>query len=278
VRLHVLRTPLGPAPESIRAAWIGLSLPIARAGRGLAGRPKLVRWVGDGEPKQAFVIDAPRALRLLAERNAEAAQWWQERHPDQFAPGAIFQFDEGCGEIELRTPARSLNCAAELVRARGLVDDGPNASKRTAEPGPVAVLAALLADRAGPFAGFVRDCGDNPSALAAWLARAMTLDQMRRWPPERAVLSRATQLAAELGHAAIGWEPYLLALVDSAPPSWSARLSSRGLTRRRIALAVARLPCGELAADLGPRRCRHCGHTLAPGGAPICPECGETWL
>jgi hypothetical protein len=112
--IRVIATPPGEAPEEVRRAWIGLTLPLAVGETG----PRLVRGWGVlsgprtflgsllaqlaslNRQEYGYVVDAAQALALLAECAPWAAQWWRECAPHSVAPGRRFIFvAEVCAEV-----------------------------------------------------------------------------------------------------------------------------------------------------------------------------------
>jgi hypothetical protein len=86
----------GPAPEEVRRAWVGLIVPLAAGETG----PRQVRTTG-AEEKVGYVVDAARALQVLAAQAPEAAAWWKRNAPAQCQPGRAFLFPpEVCQEVE----------------------------------------------------------------------------------------------------------------------------------------------------------------------------------
>jgi hypothetical protein len=114
VFIRIVATPPGEAPEEVRREWIGLELPLAggetgarlvRTGGVLTGPRtflgKLFALVlGQSGQHYGYVIDAPQALMLLAEKAPWAAQWWRACAPHCWEPGYKFVFPaEGCAEV-----------------------------------------------------------------------------------------------------------------------------------------------------------------------------------
>jgi hypothetical protein len=125
--VRIVATPPGEAPEEVRREWVGLGLPLAgdetgarrvRTGGVLTG-PRtflgklLAALTGRTGHSYGYVIDAPQALVLLAEKSPRAARWWREHAPHCWEPGSKFVF-----------PA---DCCAEIDRAMVV---GPTASRQ----------------------------------------------------------------------------------------------------------------------------------------------------
>jgi hypothetical protein len=115
--VRIIATPPGEAPEAVRRAWIGLDLPLVAAEIGprvvptggvLSGARSwlgmlLRRLTGQTPWQLGYVIDAPQALVLLAQKDPDAAMWWREHAPHCWQPGARFLFHaEVCAEIRTR--------------------------------------------------------------------------------------------------------------------------------------------------------------------------------
>lgn len=115
MRVRIKATPPGEAPEHIRAAWVGLELPIARpwhgpqraVGFGVLHGPKslLGQWIayflGRGHTETGYIIDANLAVERLAAKSPVAAAWWREHAPHALAPGRYLLFAaEACEEID----------------------------------------------------------------------------------------------------------------------------------------------------------------------------------
>jgi len=105
MHITITRRPIGEAPEWVRDAWIGLTLPTSQSvekhwrGVGvLTGPTKALQlwWEllrGRSIPVTGFLVDAKIAVNLLDEKNATAAQWWRENTPELIASGRGFIFD-----------------------------------------------------------------------------------------------------------------------------------------------------------------------------------------
>jgi hypothetical protein len=110
-RVRLTAVPPGDEPEAVRAAWVGMVLPLAPGETGSRPRPPAgpASPGGDqgsppGTPARmewVYVIDAPAALALLAARDPEAAAWWREHAPDCLKPGHHFVFAADVCELEL---------------------------------------------------------------------------------------------------------------------------------------------------------------------------------
>jgi len=105
MQITITRRPIGEAPEWVRDAWIDLTLPTSQSSekhwRGvgvLTGPTKALQlwWAlfrGRTVPVTGYLVDSKIAVGLLAEKNADAAQWWRENTPELIASGRGFIFD-----------------------------------------------------------------------------------------------------------------------------------------------------------------------------------------
>jgi hypothetical protein len=102
--IEIVAVPPGEAPESIRAAWVGLVLPLERAGKRrvltsgvLTGaRTTLGRlWAGltgHWRADEGYMVDADAALDVLKQARPDAARWWSENAPHLFGVGRKLLF------------------------------------------------------------------------------------------------------------------------------------------------------------------------------------------
>ena len=110
--IRIISTPPGEAPEHVRAAWIGLTLPAAVSGPrtiptvGVLSRRKtsfgmlLARIFGRTRQERGYIVDAQRAVEILATRSPDAAKWWRESASRSVQPGQYFLFHaEVCEEL-----------------------------------------------------------------------------------------------------------------------------------------------------------------------------------
>jgi hypothetical protein len=156
VFVRIIATPPGEAPEEVRRAWVGLHLPLAAGETGPRTRPvggvltgartflgKLFKLLtGRRRYQYGYVIDAPQALVLLADKAPWAARWWREHAPHCWEPGHRFLFAaEVCAEVA----AQAIHQFPPLPRdqAEGFFpapprevtrDPDPRTSVRTEEP------------------------------------------------------------------------------------------------------------------------------------------------
>jgi len=110
--VRIISTPPGEAPENVRKAWVGLVLPLAVSGAqtgqtvGVLSRPKsflgllLALLFGRTERQTGYIVDAHRAVEILAKYAPDAAKWWRENASGAIVPGKRFLFAaDACQEL-----------------------------------------------------------------------------------------------------------------------------------------------------------------------------------
>lgn len=96
-QVRIVAVSPGPAPEEVRRAWVGLTVPLA-AGE---TEPRPVRTTGTGEEKVGYVVDSHRALKVLEAHAPAAAAWWKKNAPGYLLPGRALLFPpEVCELVE----------------------------------------------------------------------------------------------------------------------------------------------------------------------------------
>jgi len=113
MNVRIVRRPTGEAPEEVRNAWVGLSLPLVpgypATGEwqhvGVQSGPR--SWLGvrlkgllGGPRMRGYAVDTEGAVRILERVNPLAAAWWRVNTPHLFKPGLFLLFNEECGVIE----------------------------------------------------------------------------------------------------------------------------------------------------------------------------------
>jgi hypothetical protein len=108
--IRIKSTPPGEAPVSIRAAWVGLELPLLR--------DKPLRYLGSGvltgprsliatlvhlvtfrlKVHTAYVVPSLPAIQVLERADPVAARWWRENAPHAIRRGRHFLFSPECCE------------------------------------------------------------------------------------------------------------------------------------------------------------------------------------
>src|ERR1700677_3230605 len=106
MNIRIVKRPAGEAPEHVRDAWIGLTLPVvsdysriveARAQGVLsAPRGRLASWfktyLGSGRRMRGYVVDTVGAVNLLKKADPLAAAWWLANTPHLLKPELYFVF------------------------------------------------------------------------------------------------------------------------------------------------------------------------------------------
>jgi hypothetical protein len=86
IRIRAL--PPGDPPEWVRAAWVGLELPLivgqVRPEEGPAQQAVSRQQVNVPE---GYAVDGKTAVETLESASSEAASWWRSNAPDVLAPG-----------------------------------------------------------------------------------------------------------------------------------------------------------------------------------------------
>ncbi len=96
-RVTVSKIPAGGAPEEIRAAWLGLTLPCFAMAGMLSGHEQRDAVTGEARERGRFCVIVPQgeALEILAKSNLKAAQWWRDRgYPLSITSNFTFGLDE----------------------------------------------------------------------------------------------------------------------------------------------------------------------------------------
>ena len=108
-------TPPGEAPLEVRAAWVGLVLPLVPGDRGphrvwtqgVVTGPRTflgylwARLLRRLKIVNGFRVDAAGAIQVLAQHNVVAAAWWRTHAPLAIQPGRILIFHaEACRLVD----------------------------------------------------------------------------------------------------------------------------------------------------------------------------------
>lgn len=114
-KICIVSAPPGEAPEHIRQAWIGCSLPLLEGsgtepmrcpGVGVLTGPKsfIGLWIastfGRCEEWQGYKVDAVTAIKILALKHPEAARWWREETPHMITRERVFIFPADNCQLE----------------------------------------------------------------------------------------------------------------------------------------------------------------------------------
>ena len=110
--IRVKSIPPGEAPEEVRAAWVGLTLPLARSDEAVDTRifgvqtgprsrlmARLGTLFGRGTPERGYPVDARAAVEILSQHAPSAAAWWREHAPHLLRPGVNLVFKESVCEL-----------------------------------------------------------------------------------------------------------------------------------------------------------------------------------
>jgi hypothetical protein len=99
--IRIVTTPPGEAPQSVREAWIGLELPLAKSRD--QGKKLAVMGVRSWEGifMTGYAVEGRVALEYLAARSPTAAAWWRENVPHVLKSGFQFVFPvENCVRLD----------------------------------------------------------------------------------------------------------------------------------------------------------------------------------
>jgi hypothetical protein len=125
--IQIVATPPGEAPEEIRAAWVGLKLPLSRA----SPQPRQLPVTGVASGRtcgywRGYLVAGHRAVELLAMASPEAAAWWRLHAPHVLEKGYQLVFPvEVCQRLEDKTiSAECESCPAGFMcHPDGTVED-----------------------------------------------------------------------------------------------------------------------------------------------------------
>ena len=109
--VRIVARPIGEAPEWVRDAWIGLTVPLLCPGPrtlrsvGVLSEDsflrRLVGWLA-GRPAivNGYVVNAKIAVDLLEGHAPQAAAWWRANTGHLLDGSRNFLFDTQCCEVE----------------------------------------------------------------------------------------------------------------------------------------------------------------------------------
>ena len=109
--IKIFRAPVGPAPQAIRDAWIGLTIPIevspkimfdsfpAFSDSILAITGIFFGVYGIKPGVRGYLVNCLLAFQILDQVNPEAVEWWRSHKSHFFYSGRMFVFDAGCCEL-----------------------------------------------------------------------------------------------------------------------------------------------------------------------------------
>lgn len=112
MNIRIVQRPIGEAPEWVRDAWIGLSLPLAskreREWRSLGVLTGPHGWLsqiwatfsGKTFLVRGYMVNAKAAVDQLSDHHPSAAAWWREHTPHMLTGRRYFVFDAAACEQE----------------------------------------------------------------------------------------------------------------------------------------------------------------------------------
>lgn len=133
-QIRIVRTPIGEAPQEVRDAWIGLTLPLVYStlvntrGFGVLSsqRNPLIRYFYSTWPRVAYdrnslrkwvclviyrliapsaihtsgyIVRSSTAIAILETKSPAAADWWKQNTPYASDPNKTFLFDADACEV-----------------------------------------------------------------------------------------------------------------------------------------------------------------------------------
>jgi len=111
--VQIIKVPPGEAPQKIRVAWIGVTIPLANieaaqpslwSSKGVLGKEhgffaKVKTFFGfpvAEQPCVGYVVEVLPAIEALKAHAPTAAAWWEQHTPHLIKPGARLLFDASC--------------------------------------------------------------------------------------------------------------------------------------------------------------------------------------
>jgi hypothetical protein len=141
--VRITAPPPWPVPPEMCRAWVGMELPLspdspgsrpkeetrrpAASSRRKYGEPwrslfhrmtesQLFKdFSGRNDPPTEYIVDAPRAVELLAEKVPWAAKWWREHSPQWCQAGSTFTFPAEVCQAIVDTPVPTSNTADAIL-------------------------------------------------------------------------------------------------------------------------------------------------------------------
>jgi hypothetical protein len=123
--IRILAIPPGEAPEAVRAAWVGLELPLSSG----YTQPQTVPGIGvaSGLPTghlRGYLVEGREAVACLAAASPEAAAWWRTYAAHVLAPGYQLVFPvEICHRVGDAAPVWAACSASFICHPDGTVED-----------------------------------------------------------------------------------------------------------------------------------------------------------
>ena len=90
--IRIIKIPAGEAPFLVRNAWVGTVLPLAKIPKQPEDWEEIGVLGGDPDPENSggYRVNSNEAVRVLRERNATAADWWETKGFN--TPNRVFIF------------------------------------------------------------------------------------------------------------------------------------------------------------------------------------------
>ena len=110
--IRIIKTPRGAAPEWVREAWVGLTLPLGdyppgdpkllhRFGVTSSWRKRFFPWTAPRfQLADFFPVSASKSIEVLQKTEPDAAWWWTENTPHLLHPTARLMFRRDECELE----------------------------------------------------------------------------------------------------------------------------------------------------------------------------------
>lgn len=79
MRIRIIKTPLGEAPEEVKREWVGLELPCDQTGSegDFTFEAKSLKEVANPR-ENVFFVPQDKAIAILERKSAKAARWFRE--------------------------------------------------------------------------------------------------------------------------------------------------------------------------------------------------------
>ena len=105
--IRIVHPPAGEAPDNIRAAWVGLVLPVAgpqclvvSRTQGVLSGPRgrlggiLHILLGRTKSERGYRVKSAIAIDCLSKHAPDAAEWWRQNTPHLLKPNGVILFQE----------------------------------------------------------------------------------------------------------------------------------------------------------------------------------------
>lgn len=90
IRIRIIETPPGQAPEWVRNEWVGLEMPVAE-GIPEEGWVQLGARLGKPENLGGYPVNTADALNKLTKKSPPAASWWLRHISPELNPWLVFK-------------------------------------------------------------------------------------------------------------------------------------------------------------------------------------------